>query len=174
MFSLFKQGMSVNDMVKVLVDCYLQVVFLIGGCYNVDQVILLLCDGDLVCNFVLLGNWMVKNGVFKFCLLGLIICWEDGLVWIGYRMIVIGQGLGLFDGLFGLLVGGLLINCCDSLFGNLIDYNGCVCNNLVFYIQIVLVGFFDGVGGMGVINFDGSVSCSGLLCILLKLILVVL
>ncbi|WP_295575705.1 TadG family pilus assembly protein [uncultured Stenotrophomonas sp.] len=174
MLSSPSQGMSANDTAKALADRYLQAAFPSGGRYNVDQVIPLLRDGDPSRNLAPLGNWTVKNGVPKPCLLGLTTCWEDGSVWTGYRTTVTGQGLGLLDGLLGSLVGGLLINRCDSLLGNLIDYNGCVRNNLASYIQTAPAGFLDGAGGTGVTNPDGTVSCSGLLCTLLKPILTAL
>lgn len=174
MLSSPKQGMSANDTAKALADRYLQAAFPTGGRYNVDQVIPLLRDGDPARNLAPLGNWTVKNGVPNPCLLGLTTCWEDGSVWTGYRTTVTGQGLGLLDGLLGSLVGGLLINRCDSLLGNLIDYNGCVRNNLASYIQTAPAGFLDGASGSGVANPDGSVSCSGLLCTVLKPILAAL
>ncbi|QGM01601.1 hypothetical protein FEO89_12995 [Stenotrophomonas maltophilia] len=174
MLSSPKQGMSANDTAKALADRYLQAAFPNGGRYNVDQVIPLLRDGDPARNLAPLGNWTVKKGVPTPCLLGLTTCWEDGSVWTGYRTTVTGQGLGLLDGLLGSLVGGLLINRCDSLLGNLIDYNGCVRNNLASYIQTAPAGFLDGAGGTGVTNPDGSVSCSGLLCTLLNPILAAL
>jgi hypothetical protein len=107
-------------------------------------------------------------------LLNLATCHKDGPVWDAFKVTVTGQGLGVLDGLLGSLVGGLLINRCDSLLGNLIDYNGCVRNNLASYIQTAPAGFLDGAGGTGVANPDGSVSCSGLLCTLLKPILAAL
>ncbi|WP_329890950.1 TadG family pilus assembly protein [Stenotrophomonas sp. SMYL11] len=174
MLSSPKQGMSANDTAKALADRYLQAAFPNGGRYNVDQVIPLLRDGDPARNLAPLGNWTVKKGVPTPCLLGLTTCWEDGSVWTGYRTTVTGQGLGLLDGLLGSLVGGLLINRCDSLLGNLIDYNGCVRNNLASYIQTAPAGFLDGAGGTGVTTPDGSVSCSGLLCTLLNPILAAL
>ncbi|ELC7320953.1 hypothetical protein D7T48_15190 [Stenotrophomonas maltophilia] len=174
MLSSPKQGMSANDTAKALADRYLQAAFPNGGRYNVDQVIPLLRDGDPARDLAPLGNWTVKKGVPTPCLLGLTTCWEDGSVWTGYRTTVTGQGLGLLDGLLGSLVGGLLINRCDSLLGNLIDYNGCVRNNLASYIQTAPAGFLDGAGGTGVTDPDGSVSCSGLLCTLLNPILAAL
>ncbi|KRG51934.1 TadG family pilus assembly protein [Stenotrophomonas beteli] len=174
MLSSPQQGMSANDTAKALADRYLQAAFPSGGRYNVDQVIPLLRDGDASRNLAPLGNWTVKNGVPKPCLLGLTTCWEDGSVWTGYRTTVTGQGLGLLDGLLGSLVGGLLINRCDSLLGNLIDYNGCVRNNLASYIQTAPAGFLDGSAGSGVTSPGGTVSCSGLLCTLLKPVLAAL
>lgn len=121
-----------------------------------------------------MGNWTVTKGVPKPCLLGLTTCWEDGSVWTGYRTTVTGQGLGLLDGLLGSLVGGLLINRCDSLLGNLIDYNGCVRTNLASYIQTAPAGFLDGQNGGGVTTPGNNVSCSGLLCALLNPVLAAL
>jgi len=169
-----KQGMSANDTAKALADRYLQAAFPSGGRYNVDQVIPLLRDGDPSRNLAPLGNWTVTKGVPKPCLIGLSTCWEDGSVWAGYRATVTGQGLGLLDGLLGSLVGGLLINRCDSLLGNLIDYNGCVRTNLASYIQTAPAGFLDGQNGGGVTTPGNNVTCSGLLCALLNPVLAAL
>ncbi|MDV3516876.1 MULTISPECIES: TadG family pilus assembly protein [unclassified Stenotrophomonas] len=174
MLSSPKQGMSANDTAKALADRYLQAAFPSGGRYNVDQVIPLLRDGDPSRNLAPLGNWTVTKGVPKPCLLGLGTCWEDGSVWTGYRTTVTGQGLGLLDGLLGSLVGGLLINRCDSLLGNLIDYNGCVRTNLASYIQTAPAGFLDGQNGGGVTTPGNNVTCSGLLCALLNPVLAAL
>lgn len=174
MLSSPKQGMSANDTAKALADRYLQAAFPSGGRYNVDQVIPLLRDGDPSRNLAPLGNWTVTKGVPKPCLLGLTTCWEDGSVWTGYRTTVTGQGLGLLDGLLGSLVGGLLINRCDSLLGNLIDYNGCVRTNLASYIQTAPAGFLDGQNGGGVTTPGNNVTCSGLLCALLNPVLAAL
>lgn len=174
MLSSPKQGMNANDTAKALADRYLQAAFPSGGRYNVDQVIPLLRDGDPSRNLAPLGNWTVTKGVPTPCLLGLTTCWEDGSVWTGYRTTVTGQGLGLLDGLLGSLVGGLLINRCDSLLGNLIDYNGCVRTNLASYIQTAPAGFLDGQNGGGVTTPGNSVTCSGLLCALLNPVLAAL
>lgn len=174
MLSSPKQGMSANDTAKALADRYLQAAFPSGGRYNVDQVIPLLRDGDPSRNLAPLGNWTVTKGVPKPCLIGLSTCWEDGSVWAGYRATVTGQGLGLLDGLLGSLVGGLLINRCDSLLGNLIDYNGCVRTNLASYIQTAPAGFLDGQNGGGVTTPGNNVTCSGLLCALLNPVLAAL
>lgn len=174
MLSSPKQGMSANDTAKALADRYLQAAFPSGGRYNVDQVIPLLRDGDPSRNLAPLGNWTVTKGVPKPCPLGLTTCWEDGSVWAGYRATVTGQGLGLLDGLLGSLVGGLLINRCDSLLGNLIDYNGCVRTNLASYIQTAPAGFLDGQNGGGVTTPGNNVTCSGLLCALLNPVLAAL
>ncbi|MBH1667050.1 hypothetical protein I5U73_18495, partial [Stenotrophomonas maltophilia] len=130
--------------------------------------------GDPARNLAPLGNWTVKKGVPKPCLIGLGTCWEDGSVWAGYRATVTGQGLGLLDGLLGSLVGGLLINRCDSLLGNLIDYNGCVRTNLASYIQTAPDGFLDAAAGGGVTTPGNNVSCSGVLCTVLSPVLAAL
>lgn len=174
MLSSPSQGMTANDTAKALADRYLQAAFPTGGRYNVDQVIPLLRDGDPARNLAPLGNWTVTKGVPKPCLIGLTTCWENGSVWTGFRTTVTGQGLGLLDGLLGSLVGGLLINRCDSLLGNLIDYNGCVRTNLASYIQTAPAGFLDGAGGGGVTTPGNNVTCSGLLCAVLNPVLAAL
>lgn len=174
MLSSPAQGMNANDTAKALADRYLQAAFPSGGRYNVDQLIPLLRDGDPSRNLAPLGNWTVKKGVPKPCLIGLGTCWEDGSVWAGYRATVTGQGLGLLDGLLGSLVGGLLINRCDSLLGNLIDYNGCVRTNLASYIQTAPDGFLDAAAGGGVTTPGNNVSCSGVLCTVLSPVLAAL
>lgn len=170
-----KQGMNANDTAKALADRYLQAAFPTGGRYDIDKLIPLLRDGDPGKQLAPLNSWTVPGGLPYACgLLNLTTCHKDGPVWDALKVTVTGQGLGVLDGLLGSLVGGLLINRCDSLLGNLIDYNGCVRNNLASYIQTAPAGFLDGAGGTGVTNPDGSVSCSGLLCTLLKPILAAL
>ncbi|WP_313418113.1 TadG family pilus assembly protein [Stenotrophomonas sp.] len=139
--------------------------------YNVDNVIPLLRDGSPAQNLAPLGDWTVTKGVPRLCVLGLTTCWEDGSVWTGYRTAVTGQGLGLLDGALGALLGGLLINRCDSLVTNLISYNNCVRDNLASYIQTKPGGFNDPTGGDGVTGPGNAVSCSGLLCTVLTPIL---
>lgn len=170
-----KQGMNANDTAKALADRYLQAAFPTGGRYDIDKLIPLLRDGDPGKQLAPLNSWTVPGGLPYACgLLNLTTCHKDGPVWDALKVTVTGQGLGVLDGLLGSLVGGLLINRCDSLLGNLIDYNGCVRNNLASYIQTAPAGFLDGAGGTGVTNPDGSVSCSGLLCTVLKPILAAL
>lgn len=157
-----------------LADRYLAAAHPTGGRYNVDNVIPLLRDGNAAQNLAPLGNWTVTNGVPKPCLLGLTTCWEDGSVWTGYRTAVTGQGLGLLDGALGALLGGLLVNRCDSLISNLLSYNNCVRDNLASYIQTKPGGFNDPGAGGGVTGPGSTVSCSGLLCTVLTPILAAL
>ncbi|HIE4562893.1 TPA: TadG family pilus assembly protein [Stenotrophomonas maltophilia] len=175
MLSSPQQGMSANDTAKALADRYLQATFPPNTRYDVNKLIPLLRDGDPSRQLAPLNSWTVPDGLPYACgLLNLATCHKDGQVWDAFKVTVTGQGLGVLDGLLGSLVGGLLINRCDSLLGNLLDYNGCVRNNLASYIQTAPAGFLDGTGGSGVTNPDGSVSCSGLLCTLLKPILAAL
>ncbi|KAG1389275.1 hypothetical protein G6F59_015613 [Rhizopus arrhizus] len=172
MLSSPKQGMSANDTAKALADRYLQATFPPNTRYDVNKLIPLLRDGDPSRQLAPLNSWNVPGGLPYACgLLNLVTCHKAGPGWDAFKVTVTGQGLGVLDGLLGSLVGGLLINRCDSLLGNLIDYNGCVRNNLASYIQTAPAGFLDGAGGTGGSNPDGSVSCSGLLRTLLKPIL---
>lgn len=173
MLSSPKQGMNAGDTAKALADRYLAAAFPSGGRYNVDQVIPLLRDGNPAQHLAPLGNWTVPNGVPKPCLLGLTTCWENGSVWTGFRTAVTGQGLGLLDGALGAVLGGLLINRCDSLLGNL-AYNDCVRNNLASYIQTAPAGFLDGAAGGGVTTPGNAVACTGLLCTVLQPVLAAL
>ncbi|AWH46224.1 TadG family pilus assembly protein [Stenotrophomonas sp. ZAC14A_NAIMI4_1] len=154
-----------------LAERYLAAAHPAGGRYNVDNVIPLLRDGSPAQNLAPLGDWTVTKGVPRLCVLGLTTCWEDGSVWTGYRTAVTGQGLGLLDGALGALLGGLLINRCDSLVTNLISYNNCVRDNLASYIQTKPGGFNDPTGGDGITGPGNAVSCSGLLCTVLTPIL---
>jgi len=173
MLSSPRQGMNAGDTAKALADRYLAAAFPSGGRYNVDQVIPLLRDGNPAQNLAPLGNWTVPNGVPKPCLLGLTTCWENGSVWTGFRTAVTGQGLGLLDGALGAVLGGLLINRCDSLLGNL-AYNDCVRNNLASYIQTAPDGFLDNAAGGGVTTPGNAVACTGLLCTVLQPVLAAL
>jgi len=154
-----------------LAERYLAAAHPAGGRYNVDNVIPLLRDGRPAQNLTPLGDWTVTKGVPRLCVLGLTTCWEDGSVWTGYRTAVTGQGLGLLDGALGALLGGLLVNRCDSLVTNLVSYNNCVRDNLASYIQTKPGGFNDPSGGDGVTGPGNAVSCSGLLCTVLTPIL---
>jgi len=157
-----------------LADRYLTAAHPAGGRYNVDNVIPLLRDGNAAQNLAPLGDWTVSKGVPRLCLLGLTTCWDDGSAWPAYRTAVTGQGLGLLDGALGALLGGLLINRCDSLISNLVSYNTCVRDNLASYIQTRPGGFNDPSAGGGVTAPGNNVSCSGLLCMVLTPILDIL
>ncbi|MBK0026555.1 hypothetical protein IAE57_10290 [Stenotrophomonas sp. S48] len=170
-----QQGMSSSDTAKALADRYLAAAHPTGGRYDVDKVIPLLRDGDASRQLNPLGTWTVTQGVPYACPpLYLTTCRKDGPVWDGYRTTVTGQGLGVLDGVLGSLLGGLLINRCDSLISNLVNYNGCVRNNLAAYIQTAPAGFLDQYAGGGVTTPGNAVSCSGLLCAVLTPVLAAL
>lgn len=168
-------GLSAGDTAKALADRYLTAAFPTGGRYDINQVIPLLRDGDPATQLAPLKDWTVTNGVPYACgALFLFTCHRDGSVWDGLKVTVTGQGLGVLDGVLGSLLGGLLINRCDSLIGNLANYNGCIRNNLAAYIQTAPAGFLDGLNGGGVTSPGNNVSCSGLLCTLLSPVLAIL
>ena len=157
-----------------LADRYLIAAHPGGGRYNVDNVIPLLTSGDPSIGLEGLGAWPAPNGVPRACgLLGLGTCFDPGTVWQAYKVTVTGQGLGLLDSLVGVLTGQLLVQRCDSLLGNLLNYNNCVRDNLAAYLQTKPGGFNDPSGGNGV-SGPGSVSCSGLLCTVLTPVLAAL
>ncbi|MGE6333516.1 TadG family pilus assembly protein [Stenotrophomonas sp. NPDC077659] len=157
-----------------LADRYLIAAHPAGGRYNVDNVIPLLTSGDPSIGLEGLGAWPAPNGVPRACgLLGLGTCFEPGTVWQAYKVTVTGQGLGALDGLLGALTGQLLVQRCDSLLGNLLNYNNCVRDNLASYLQTKPGGFNDPAGGGGV-SGPGPVSCSGLLCTVLTPVLAAL
>ncbi|HYQ21837.1 TadG family pilus assembly protein [Stenotrophomonas sp.] len=157
-----------------LADRYLIAAHPAGGRYNVDNVIPLLTSGDPSIGLEGLGAWPAPNGVPRACgLLGLGTCFDPGTVWQAYKVTVTGQGLGALDGLLGALTGQLLVQRCDSLLGNLLNYNNCVRDNLASYLQTKPGGFNDPAGGSGV-SGPGAVSCSGLLCTVLTPVLAAL
>ncbi|MBB6064422.1 TadG family pilus assembly protein [Pseudoxanthomonas broegbernensis] len=141
-----------------------------SGRYNVDTIIQALRNGSSASGLEPLGQWEVKAAVPSPCgLLGLNTCWSDGSVWDSYRALVTGDGFGTLDVLLGGLLGGLVVNRCDSLLGNL-NYNACVRNNLVSYLRTAPNGFLDphaDEGGLVDPTTD-AVSCNGLLCLVLK------
>lgn len=140
-----------------------------GGRYDADSIIALARDGSPELGIEPIGDWTVRDGVPRACVLGLGTCWRDGSVWEGYRAAVTGEGLGVLDGLLGTLLGGLVINRCDSLFGNILGYNECVTGNLASYLQTAPDGVLDAHAGVGSILDPGTdtVACSGLMCIVL-------
>lgn len=143
------------------------------GRYDIGRTIKLLRDGNKAKDIEPLGQWTVPNGQPYACgLLFLATCFRDGDVWDSFESTVTGKNLGALDGLLGGLLGGLLINRCNSLLGGLTpaQFNECVQGNLASYIQTKPDGFVDPTGNQGGIldpNVN-SVSCSGLLCTLLK------
>ncbi|WP_295553642.1 TadG family pilus assembly protein [uncultured Stenotrophomonas sp.] len=144
-----------------------------GGRYDVKNVIPLLRNGDPSQNLNPVGDWVMHNGVPVPSGLGT--KWTDGSVWDSYRATVTGEGFGLLDKLLSIVVGGLLVNRCDSILGNLLlDYNKCVRENLASYLQTKAGGLGDPGSGGGVTTPGNGVSCSGLLCTLLNPILAAL
>lgn len=169
------KGMSASDTAKALADRYLAAAYPTGGRYDINKIVPFLRDGDPAQQLNPLNDWTVTNGVPYACgLLNLLTCHRDGSVWEGLKVTVTGQGLGVLDGALGALLGGLLINRCDSLIGNLANYNGCIRNNLAAYIQTAPAGFLDGQNGGGVTTPGNNVTCSGLLCALLRPVLAAL
>ncbi|AWH49836.1 hypothetical protein C1925_12090 [Stenotrophomonas sp. SAU14A_NAIMI4_5] len=158
-----------------LADRYLTAAHAPGARYNVDNVIPLLINGNPSIELKGLGEWAAPNGVPYACgLLLLGTCYEPGSVWAAYRVTVTGQGLGALEGLIGGLTGQLLVRRCDSLLGNLLNYNNCVRDNLASYIQTKPGGFNDPSAGGGITAPGNNVSCSGLLCTVLTPILEIL
>jgi len=158
-----------------LADRYLTAAHPNGGRYNVDNVIPLLKGGDPSIGLKELDDWDAPNGVPYACgLLLLGTCFEPGSVWDAYKVTVTGKGLGALDGLLGALTGQLLVRRCDSLLGNLLNYNNCVRDNLASYIQTKPGGFNDPSAGGGITAPGSNVSCSGLLCTVLTPILEIL
>lgn len=164
-------GMSQGSTAAQLADRYLKAANVGRNRYDVDASIKLLELGDQTRGLKPLGAWDVPKGVPKPCLVGLLTCWEDGSVWKGYRTAVTGEGLGVLPALLGSLLGGLTVNRCASLLISLSDqaYNNCMTQNLASYLQTAHDGFLDQFAGDGVTApGNGPVSCSGLLCFLLK------
>lgn len=164
------RGMNTADTASRLADQYIAAAHPAGGRYNVDSIIAAVRDGSASKGLEPLGDWPIKKGVPEPCVLFLGTCFRDGTVWEGYRAAVTGRGMGVLDGLLGTLLGGLLVNRCDSLFGNLGNYNNCLRNNLVSYLQTAPDGLLDGHLGAGVLDptTNQVPGCSGLLCSLLK------
>ncbi|EPG2418423.1 TPA: TadG family pilus assembly protein [Stenotrophomonas maltophilia] len=162
-------GMSQGSTAAQLADRYLKAANVGRKRYDVDATIKLLEFGDSTQGLKPLGNWDITKGVPTSCVL--VTCMVDGKVWQGFRNAVTGVGSGLLDGVLGALVGGLLVKQCNSLIGALDDttYNNCMKYNLTSYLQTADAGFLDQFAGDGVTApGNGPVSCSGLLCLLLK------
>ncbi|WMJ69499.1 TadG family pilus assembly protein [Stenotrophomonas sp. 24(2023)] len=152
-----------------LADRYLKLANPGNGFYDANKTIKLLREGDPATNLQPLGDWTVKDGVPYACgLLNLATCHRDGSVWDGYRATVTGEGLGVLDGVLGSLLGGLVINRCNSLVSALLAYNNCVKGNLAAYLQTKPGGLTDPTGGGVTTPGNNSASCSGLLCVVLS------
>nr|WP_282276536.1 TadG family pilus assembly protein [Stenotrophomonas sp. PS02297] len=160
------QGMSQPTTAANLADQFLKAANPGGGRYDVDRTINLLRTGSQGLPPL---DWNVSKGVPFACgLLYLDTCFRDGSVWEGYRATATGQGLGALSGLLGSLLGGLAVERCNSLLGNL-DYNNCLKRNLTSYLQTAPGGLLDAYSGSGVTSpGNGAVTCNGLLCLVLK------
>lgn len=163
------QGMSQPTTAANLADQFLKAANPGGGRYDVDRTINLLRTGSQGLPPL---DWNVSKGVPFACgLLYLDTCFRDGSVWEGYRATATGQGLGALSGLLGSLLGGLAVERCNSLLGNL-DYNNCLKRNLTSYLQTAPGGLLDAYSGSGVTSpGNGAVTCNGLLCLVLKPVL---
>lgn len=168
-------GMSTSQAADNLADQLLKAAHPAGGRYNVNDTVAFLRRTQPHNGIEPFAEWQLANGVPYACnLLGLDTCFRTGPVWDGFKATVTGEGLGVLSGALGALTGGLLINRCDSLISNLTGYNSCVRKNLASYLQTAPNGLLDAYLGGGVTAPGNQVSCSGLLCTLLKPLLDVL
>lgn len=142
-----------------------------GKKYDVHATIDLLKNGAPARGIEPIGTWNIPKGVPYPC--GLITCFRDGTVWEGYEAAVTGNGQGLLGGVLGTLLGGLVINRCNSLLTGLLAYNACVKGNLASYLQTAEEGVLDSFQGSGSVvdPSTDTVACSGLLCLGLKPVL---
>ncbi|GAB3052066.1 TadG family pilus assembly protein [Stenotrophomonas tumulicola] len=162
-------GLSTSDTAYQLAERYLLAGSNSNGTYNIERTITLLEHGSKDLGIEKLGSWQIKKGVPEPCVLGLFNCFRDGTVWEGFRATVTGQGSGLLPGLLGTLLGGLVVERCNSVVGSL-DYKNCAKRNLASYIQTnTEEGFLDQFNGGGVTApGNEEIACTGILCIVLK------
>ncbi|ROP80424.1 putative membrane protein [Stenotrophomonas rhizophila] len=168
-----KQGSTDAATATRLADQYLKAANPGNGFYDAKKTIELLRNGDPARGIGALGDWDVPNGVPYPCgLLNLETCFKPGSVWVGYNATVTGEGMGGLSGVLGPILGGLLINRCNSLLSTLLNYNNCVKSNLTSYLQTRPGGLQDLGGGTGVTDpGTDQVRCSGLLCLALTPVL---
>ncbi len=168
-----KQGSTDAATANRLADQYLKAANPGNVFYDAEKTIALLRLGDPARGIGALGDWDVVGGVPHACgALNLGTCFETGSVWDGYNATVTGKGMGGLSGLLGSLLGGLVINRCNSLFSTLLNYNNCVKSNLASYLQTRPGGLEDLAGGTGVTDpGTDQVRCSGLLCLALTPVL---
>ena len=157
-----------NDEISTsIASTYLEQTKKNNGQYDVDKAIKFLKTGDpdtgsTGSGLNSLGTWTITKGVPRVC--GLIFtCWDDGSVWDSFKATTVPSGglLGLLVG--DIILGGVVTNSCAGLVSGILDYNGCVKRNLASYLKSK-PGGLKGVD----IGAGSSVSCSGLLCLLLK------
>jgi hypothetical protein len=131
-----KQGSTDAATANRLADQYLKAANPGNVFYDAEKTIALLRHGDPARGIGALGDWDVVGGVPRACgALNLGTCFETGSVWDGYNATVTGKGMGGLSGLLGSLLGGLVINRCNSLLSTLLNYNNCVKSNLASYLQ---------------------------------------
>jgi uncharacterized membrane protein len=142
-----------------------------NGRYNLNNLLANLRDEQTG-----IPQWTISNGVPSACgALNLGTCWSDGPVFTAFERSVTGQGLGLLGSITSGLLGGLVVNNCNSLVGGL-TWNNCVRQNLTSYLQTAPAGVLDAAAANGgfVDPNTGGLPCSGLLCSLLRPVLEVL
>jgi len=168
-----KQGTTDAATAARLADQYLKAANPGNGFYDAKKTIELLRHGNPELGIGALGDWNVTNGVPYACPpVYLTTCYRTGSVWDGYNATVTGENMGLLSGLLGSLLGGLVINRCNSLVSTLLNYNNCVKSNLTSYLQTRPGGLQDLGGGSGVAEpGTDQVRCSGLLCLALTPVL---
>ena len=168
-----KQGSTDATTAARLADQYLKAANPGNGFYDAKKTIDLLRNGDPSRGIGALGDWELPNAVPYPCgLLNLETCFKPGSVWDGYNATVTGEGMGGLSGVLGPILGGLLINRCNSLLSTLLNYNNCVKSNLTSYLQTRPGGLQDLGGGSGVTDpGTDQVRCSGLLCLALTPVL---
>jgi len=168
-----KQGSSDATTAARLADQYLKAANPGNGFYDAKKTIELLRMGDPSRGIGALGDWELPNAVPYPCgLLNLETCFKPGSVWVGYNATVTGEGMGGLSGVLGPILGGLVINRCNSLLSTLLNYNNCVKSNLAAYMQTRPGGLQDLGDGTGVIDpGTDQFRCSGLLCLALTPVL---
>jgi uncharacterized membrane protein len=133
---------------------YLEATKSSNGRYNADAVVAALQSGTS--DLGALGTWTTT---IPQC--SLILCWTtQGDVWTGFKYSVQGT-----NSLLGAVLGSVLgITACNGLLSSLLNYNGCVRDNLAKYLLTK-------PDGLGSTNYDpqtASGSCSTVLCAMLR------
>jgi len=125
------------------------------GFYDVDAAIAALKTGTS--DLGALGTWTTTipncNNFLGLCTA------TQGDVWTGFKTSTQAGG-GLLSG----LLGSLGITACNGLVAGLLNYNGCVRNNLARYLQTRP----GGLEGLGYDPRTGTGACSGVLCAILR------
>lgn len=122
-------------------NLYLAQTPMVGGRYQLEDLIKLLENGKATVNLPALGTWTSNAKGEKFsvpysCNV-VLTCYANGSVWESFRATVTGAG-GLLSTVLGSVLGGLAVNKCDNLLSGLglaDSYNKCVASNLASYLQ---------------------------------------